>query len=98
MSRPSGCATAAASPWPATPSLVRIWETWRLAVLGVMNSAWPVWRLVRPAATRARTSVSRWVNATLVGMSGGPAADDLTVEPEVVDGAETVLDVWRCRR
>jgi shikimate dehydrogenase len=26
-------------------------------------------------------------------MSGGPAADDLPVAPEVVDAAETVLDV-----
>ena len=26
-------------------------------------------------------------------MSGGPAADDLPVEPEVVDTAETVFDV-----
>jgi shikimate dehydrogenase len=33
------------------------------------------------------------VNATPVGMSGGPAADDLPVAPEVVDAAETVLDV-----
>jgi shikimate dehydrogenase len=33
------------------------------------------------------------VNATPVGMSGGPAADDLPVEPDVVDAAETVFDV-----
>jgi shikimate dehydrogenase len=33
------------------------------------------------------------VNATPVGMAGGPAADDLPVAPEVVDAAETVLDV-----
>jgi shikimate dehydrogenase len=33
------------------------------------------------------------VNATPVGMSGGPAADDLPVAPEVVDAAETILDV-----
>ena len=33
------------------------------------------------------------VNATPVGMSGGPAADDLPVAPEVVDNAETVFDV-----
>jgi shikimate dehydrogenase len=33
------------------------------------------------------------VNATPVGMSGGPAADDLPVAPEVVDAAETVVDV-----
>jgi shikimate dehydrogenase len=33
------------------------------------------------------------VNATPVGMAGGPAVDDLPVAPEVVDAAETVLDV-----
>jgi shikimate dehydrogenase len=33
------------------------------------------------------------VNATPVGMSGGPAADALPVEPEVVDAADTVFDV-----
>jgi shikimate dehydrogenase len=33
------------------------------------------------------------VNATPVGMSGGPAADALPVAPEVVAAAETVLDV-----
>lgn len=33
------------------------------------------------------------VNATLVGMLGGPAADALAVAPEVVDAAETVFDV-----
>jgi len=33
------------------------------------------------------------VNATPIGMSGGPAADDLPVESDVVDQAETVFDV-----
>jgi shikimate dehydrogenase len=33
------------------------------------------------------------VNATPIGMSGGPAADDLPVAPEVVDAAETIMDV-----
>jgi shikimate dehydrogenase len=33
------------------------------------------------------------VNATPVGMSGGPAADDLPAAPEVVDTAESVFDV-----
>ena len=41
------------------------------------------------ASTRPRLLV----NATPIGMSGGPAADALPVEPEVVDAAETVLDV-----
>jgi hypothetical protein len=34
-------------PRPVTPSLARILETWTPAVLGVMNSAWPICRLVR---------------------------------------------------
>jgi hypothetical protein len=58
-SRPSRCATAVASPRPATPSLARSWETWRLAVFSVMNSAWPIYRLVRPSARSASTSASR---------------------------------------
>jgi shikimate dehydrogenase len=33
------------------------------------------------------------VNATPVGMSGGPAADDLPVDSAAVDAAETVFDV-----
>jgi shikimate dehydrogenase len=33
------------------------------------------------------------VNATPVGMSGGPAAGDLPVDPAAVDAAETVFDV-----
>jgi shikimate dehydrogenase len=33
------------------------------------------------------------VNATPVGMAGGPAADDVPVSPDVVDAAETVFDV-----
>lgn len=33
------------------------------------------------------------VNATPVGMAGGPAEVDLPVEPDVVDAAEVVLDV-----
>ena len=33
------------------------------------------------------------MNATPVGMLGGPAADDLPVAPEVVDAAEAVLEV-----
>jgi shikimate dehydrogenase len=45
---------------------------------------------------RAEVGASRpqlLVNATPVGMSGGPAADDLPVAPEVLDTAATVLDV-----
>lgn len=47
-------------------------------------------------AWRAELGSSRpqlLVNATPVGMSGGPAADALPVEPDVVDTAETVFDV-----
>jgi shikimate dehydrogenase len=45
---------------------------------------------------RAEVGCSRpqlLVNATPVGMLGGPAADALPVAPEVVDAAETVFDV-----
>jgi len=45
---------------------------------------------------RAKVGASRpqlLVNATPVGMSGGPAVDDLPAAPEVVDAAGTVLDV-----
>jgi shikimate dehydrogenase len=47
-------------------------------------------------AWRAEVGASRpqlLVNATPVGMLGGPAADDLPAAPEVVDAAETVLEV-----
>jgi shikimate dehydrogenase len=47
-------------------------------------------------AWRAELGPSRpqlLVNATPVGMSGGPVADALPVEPKVVDTAETVFDV-----
>src|SRR5262249_34901671 len=52
-------AIAAASTRPAAPSLARMLETWTLAVLGLMNNAWAVWRVVGPAATSAGTSPSR---------------------------------------
>ena len=42
-----------------TLSLTRMCETWALAVLSVMNSRAPTSRLEKPAATRARTSISR---------------------------------------
>jgi shikimate dehydrogenase len=47
-------------------------------------------------AWRAEVGSSRpqlLVNATPVGMLGGPAADDLPVAPEVVDTTETIFDV-----
>ena len=36
-----------------------MWVTWTDAVLSLMNSASPIWRLVRPSTRRARTSRSR---------------------------------------
>ena len=75
LSRPSRWATAAASPRPATPSLARIRETWTLAVLGVINSAWPICRLVRPSATSASTSISRRVRPSEAAGEGGASGD-----------------------
>ena len=37
-------------------------ETWTLAVLALMNSWVPIWRLLRPRATSARISASRAVS------------------------------------
>jgi hypothetical protein len=49
--------------------------------LGVMNSAWPICRLVRPSATRASTSVSRRVRPSDAagedGDSGAATGDRL---------------------
>ena len=56
---PDCAASNAASIRVETPSLSRMWVTWTLAVLGVMNRASPISRLVRPSATSARTSSSR---------------------------------------
>jgi hypothetical protein len=79
LSRPRRWAIAAASPRPATPSLARILETWMLAVLGVMNSAWPICRLVRPAATSASTSVSRRVSPrNAAGDSGASGSETVS--------------------
>lgn len=36
-----------------------MFDTWTLAVLGLMNSSSAIWRFVRPSLTRARTSISR---------------------------------------
>src|SRR5215217_3928347 len=75
LSRPSRWAIAAASPRPVTPSLARILETWTLAVLGVMNSAWPICRFVRPSATSASTSTSRRVRPSEVAGEGRTSGD-----------------------
>jgi hypothetical protein len=48
---PSRCAAVAACTRLVTPSLRRMLEMWTLAVLGLMNSASPISRLDRPAAT-----------------------------------------------
>ena len=39
--------------------------------LGRINSAWPICRLVRPSATRASTSASRWVSPKEAAAEGG---------------------------
>ena len=82
MARPwwRRCATPASTPgrWlPATP---------------VPGRPWPSGTAI-PGGRGWRQPAQLLVNATPVGMSGGPAADDLPVAPEVVDAAETVLDV-----
>jgi hypothetical protein len=48
---PNRCAAVAACTRLVTPSLRRTLETWTLAVLPLMNSASPISRLDRPAAT-----------------------------------------------
>jgi shikimate dehydrogenase len=83
MARPwwRRCATPASTlgRWlPATPGPGRPWPS-GTAILG--------------GAEVGASRPQLLVNATPVGMSGGPAADDLPVAPEVVDAAETVLDV-----
>lgn len=52
-------------------------ETWTLAVFGEMYSASAICRLLRPAATSARTSTSRGVspNSGPAGAIGGSGAD-----------------------
>ena len=82
MSRPSRWAIAAASPRPAAPSLARILETWTLAVLGVMYSAWPICRFVRPAATNASTSASRCVRPSEAAGEEGASGDAVVSEAE----------------
>ena len=89
LSRPSRWAIAAASPRPVTPSLARILETWTLAVLGVMNSCWPIWRLVRPAATRPvlrlRARSARGRRAPMAGPIAGAAARQLGNQARLAD-------------
>ena len=74
QSRPRRWAIAAASTRPATPSLARMLETCTAAVLGLMNSASAIWRLLRPAATNANTSTSRGVRPSCSTGVGAPAA------------------------
>ena len=49
-------------------------ETWTLAVFGEMKSSSAIWRLVRPAATRRRTSRSRGVRPRDSARVGGGGA------------------------
>src|SRR5262249_58346554 len=73
QSRRRRWAIAAASTRVWTSSLARMLETWTLAVLGLMNKAWAIWRLLRPDATRASTSHSRRVRPSCAA-GGAPAA------------------------
>src|SRR4029450_3056372 len=77
--RPRRWAMAAASTRPAAPSLARMLETCTPTVLGLMNSAWAIWRLLRPAATSASTSASRGVRpscaAGVDALAAGAAAE-----------------------
>src|SRR5947209_4318492 len=53
--RCSRCAIAAAWVRLCTPSLLRIRDTWTLAVFSAMNSAAPICRFVAPSAISVRT-------------------------------------------
>jgi hypothetical protein len=79
QSRPRRWAMAAASTRPAAPSLARMLETCTPTVLGLMNNAWAIWRLLRPAATSASTSTSRGVRPSCAAGAGAAAAG--TVAP-----------------
>ena len=70
--RPTVPAIAAAWARERAPSLARMRDTCTLAVFSLMNSASPIWRFVRPAATRASTSSSRAVSpkGTAVASAG----------------------------
>src|ERR1700750_988350 len=59
--RPAAWATAAASVRVEASSLVRIRETWTLAVFGEMYRRFAIAQLVAPWATRLSTSRSRSV-------------------------------------
>src|SRR5215470_8608601 len=58
---------AAASVRLTALSLARMFDTWTLAVLAEMNSSAAMSRLLRPAATRRRTSISRAVRPRAPG-------------------------------
>ena len=55
-------AIAAAWARERAPSLARMRDTCTLAVFSLMNRRSPIWRFVRPAATRSSTSSSRAVS------------------------------------
>ena len=80
---------AAASTRFATPSLPRMFETWTLAVLRVMNRASAICWFDRPAATSRMTSASRSRQAeSAPGSSSAPR----------VRGARASIRAWRARR
>jgi hypothetical protein len=64
-------------------------ETCTLAVLGLMNSACAIWRLLRPAATGGRCGRWRGSGAQRVG-DGDQDGVAGFVAPGVVDGLEVV--------
>ena len=64
-------ATAAAFSRLSTFSFARMCDTWSPAVFGVMKSRSPIWRLVRPSATRSRTSASRRVSPNASSRAAG---------------------------
>src|SRR5215218_5851318 len=54
---------------------------------------WPTSTAMPGGPRLALAGHSCWSTRPPVGMSGGPAAEDLPVAPEVVDSAETVFDM-----
>ena len=80
----------AASVRPATPSLPRMFETCTPAVLSLMNSNSAIWRFVRPAATRARTSSSRAGQPERVGRLGRVGGAGSGVDVASSGGASSI--------
>src|SRR5512133_108753 len=91
---PSPCSAAGAWPRPWSPPCATRASTrgpWSRATPGP-GQRWPT-STATPGGEVGSSRPQLLVNATPVGMSGGPAADDLPVAPEVVDGAEIIFEV-----